>query len=156
MMKPGDGRLVGTRPMADCRISVLSHMMLGRPLTEMFPPKRNTPGQTLLKVEGLSRPGMFHDITFELRAGEILGIAGLVGSWSDRDRPGRLRGRKSRRPMHAGGTGFRPPLAAARQGRRLYLPVGPLRRQRCVRPDLRFHRQAGAGIRPVPPGLGGL
>ena len=80
MMKPGDGRLVGTRPMADCRISVLSHMMLGRPLTEMFPPKRNTPGQTLLKVEGLSRPGMFHDITFELRAGEILGIAGLVGS----------------------------------------------------------------------------
>jgi len=75
-----DGKMVGTRPMADCRISDLSHMMLGRPLTEMFPPKRNTPGETILKVEGLSRPGMFHDITFELRAGEILGIAGLVGS----------------------------------------------------------------------------
>jgi ribose transport system ATP-binding protein len=75
-----DGQVVGTRPMAECKVSTLSHMMLGRRLAEMFPPKTNTPGEVLLKVEGLTRPGVFEDISFELRAGEILGLAGLVGS----------------------------------------------------------------------------
>ncbi len=75
-----DGKVVGTRDIADCKVSVLSHMMLGRKLTEMFPEKRNRPGEPLLRVEGLSRPGAFEDISFELREGEILGIAGLVGS----------------------------------------------------------------------------
>ena len=75
-----DGRVVGTRDIAESKVSVLSHMMLGRKLAEMFPPKRNTPGETLLKVDGLTRPGVFEDISFELREGEILGIAGLVGS----------------------------------------------------------------------------
>ncbi|NQT86841.1 sugar ABC transporter ATP-binding protein, partial [bacterium] len=56
------------------------HMMLGRELAEMFPEKRNTPGDVILQVEGLTRPGVFADISFELRAGEILGLAGLVGS----------------------------------------------------------------------------
>ena len=75
-----DGRVVGTRDVAEIKVSDLSHMMLGRRLTEMFPPKRNTPGDTLLKVEGLTRPGVFEGISFKLREGEILGIAGLVGS----------------------------------------------------------------------------
>ena len=75
-----DGKVVGTHPIADCKISALSHMMLGRELTEMFPPKRNTPGAVILKVRGLTRPGAFRDVSFDLREGEILGIAGLVGS----------------------------------------------------------------------------
>jgi len=75
-----DGKVVGTHPIADCKISALSHMMLGRELTEMFPPKRNTPGEVILKVRGLTRPGVFRDVSFDLREGEILGIAGLVGS----------------------------------------------------------------------------
>ncbi len=75
-----DGKVVGTRGIADCKASALSQMMLGRKLTEMFPPKRNTPGEVILKVRGLARPGAFHDISFDLREGEILGIAGLVGS----------------------------------------------------------------------------
>ena len=75
-----DGRVVGTRDTADCKISVLSEMMLGRTLTEMFPAKQNRPGGVLLRVEGLTRLGSFEDISFELRAGEILGLAGLVGS----------------------------------------------------------------------------
>jgi ABC-type sugar transport system ATPase subunit len=75
-----DGEVVGTRDIADCKISTLSHMMLGRKLAEMFPEKRNEPGDVLLRVEGLTQPGMFEDISFELRAGEILGLAGLVGS----------------------------------------------------------------------------
>ena len=75
-----DGKVVGTRGIADCKVSALSHMMLGRELTEMFPPKRNTPGEVILKVRGLARPGVFRDISFDLREGEILGVAGLVGS----------------------------------------------------------------------------
>ncbi len=75
-----DGKAVGTRQMPNCRVSDLSRMMLGRALDEVFPEKRNTPGKTLLRVEGLTRRGVFHDVSFELREGEILGIAGLVGS----------------------------------------------------------------------------
>jgi len=75
-----DGKTVGTRDMAGCRITDLSQMMLGRELAEMFPEKRNTPGDVILRVDGLTRPGVFEDISFELRAGEIVGLAGLVGS----------------------------------------------------------------------------
>ena len=75
-----DGRVVGTRDVAGTKVSELSQMMLGRRLTEMFPEKRNTPGEVLLRVRGLSRPGAFADVSLEVRAGEIVGLAGLVGS----------------------------------------------------------------------------
>jgi ABC-type sugar transport system ATPase subunit len=75
-----DGQAAGTREMGGCRIAELSHLMLGRRLTEMFPTKRNLTRDTLLKVEGLTRPGVFEGISFALRDGEILGVAGLVGS----------------------------------------------------------------------------
>ncbi|HUW18318.1 MAG TPA: sugar ABC transporter ATP-binding protein [Sedimentisphaerales bacterium] len=75
-----DAKVVGTRNIAGCRLSDLTRMMLGHDLTEFFPEKTNRPGKTILKVHGLSRPGVFEDISFELREGEILGIAGLVGS----------------------------------------------------------------------------
>jgi ribose transport system ATP-binding protein len=75
-----DGKVIGTRDTGDCTVSGLSLMMLGRSLGALFPEKRNAPGRTLLRVEGLTRRGVFHDISFELREGEILGIAGLVGS----------------------------------------------------------------------------
>jgi len=75
-----DGRVVGRRAMAGCRLSELTRLMLGRDLTEVFPPKTNRPGKVVLKVEGLTRPGVFENVSFELRAGEILGVAGLVGS----------------------------------------------------------------------------
>jgi ABC-type sugar transport system ATPase subunit len=75
-----DAKVVGTRDVADTRVSELSHMMLGRRLAEVFPEKRNKPGKPLLRIEDLSRPGAFEGISFELREGEILGLAGLVGS----------------------------------------------------------------------------
>ena len=75
-----DGRAVGTLAMADARPSALSRLMLGRTLTEMFPPRRHTPGRTLLAVEGLRRPGAAEAVSFSLREGEILALAGLVGS----------------------------------------------------------------------------
>jgi ribose transport system ATP-binding protein len=75
-----DGKVVGTKSITECEISDLTHMMLGHDLGEVFPEKTNQPGKTILKVDGLSSPGVFENICFELREGEILGIAGLVGS----------------------------------------------------------------------------
>ena len=75
-----DGKSVGERTLPEASLTELTRLMLGRDLAELFPEKINCPGAPLLKVEGLSRPGVFEDISFELRAGEILGIAGLVGS----------------------------------------------------------------------------
>jgi ribose transport system ATP-binding protein len=75
-----DGRKMGTKNISDCQISDLTGMMLGHDLAEVFPEKTNQPGKVILKVDGLSRPGVFENISFELREGEILGIAGLVGS----------------------------------------------------------------------------
>ena len=54
--------------------------MANRDLKEHFPKRRVTPGKELLKVEGLGRKGALHDISFCLRAGEVVGIAGLLGA----------------------------------------------------------------------------
>jgi len=54
--------------------------MVGRDLTNTYPPRTTTPGEVVLEVQNLSRRGELHDISFHLRRGEILGIAGLVGS----------------------------------------------------------------------------
>jgi ribose transport system ATP-binding protein len=75
-----DSRVVGTKELAECKVSDLTRMMLGHELAEVFPEKTNQPGPTILNVEGLSHPGIFENISFQLRKGEILGIAGLVGS----------------------------------------------------------------------------
>ncbi len=76
-----DGRLVKTAPTADETEASLVEAMLGRSLTSTFPPK-NAPGDdapVVLSVRGLSAPGV-EAATFDLRAGEILGLAGLVGA----------------------------------------------------------------------------
>ena len=75
-----DGKVVGTCSMPDVKVSDLTRMMLGRDLAEIFPERRSKPGRIVLSVRSLTRPGAFHDITFDLREGEILGLAGLVGS----------------------------------------------------------------------------
>lgn len=76
-----DGRAVGTRTMDDCRISDLTRMMLGRELAEVFPRHISVHGgKRILHVHKLSREGAFANISFDLHEGEILGLAGLVGS----------------------------------------------------------------------------
>lgn len=76
-----DGRAVATKPIADVDRDSLVQMMIGRTLAAYFPRHLDAPpGQELLRVESLSSPGKFHDISFTLRAGEILGLAGLVGA----------------------------------------------------------------------------
>ena len=75
-----DAGVVGTRDISQSKVSVLNRMMLGHELAKVFPEKTNQPGKVILKVNGLNRPGVFENISFELREGEILGVAGLVGS----------------------------------------------------------------------------
>ena len=54
--------------------------MVGREITDLFPKPEIQPGEEILKVEKLSRTGYFKDVSFEVRAGEILGLTGLVGA----------------------------------------------------------------------------
>jgi len=75
-----DGRVAGTRPMKSFAIAQLSEMMLGRRLGEMFGARKNRPGEIVLQVRDLSGPGISRPVSFDLREGEIMGIAGLVGS----------------------------------------------------------------------------
>jgi rhamnose transport system ATP-binding protein len=53
--------------------------MVGRDVS-LFPPSATAPGQVLLEVAGLTRAGVFHNVSFSVRAGEIVGFAGLVGA----------------------------------------------------------------------------
>jgi len=75
-----DGRHVGTDTAANLSRDTLIRMMVGRELCQLFPAPAPPPGEVLLSVQGLSRERKFHDVSFELHTGEILGIAGLVGS----------------------------------------------------------------------------
>lgn len=77
-----DGRLIGTWPAAELTTDLIISRMVGRDLTQRFPQKSNTPGDVVLKVEGLTSAfaHSFQDVSFELRRGEILGVGGLVGA----------------------------------------------------------------------------
>jgi ABC-type sugar transport system ATPase subunit len=75
-----DGRMVGSDAVARVDRDRLITMMVGRELTQLFP-KNNTPtDRVALSVKNLSLAGIFSDVSFDVRAGEVLGIAGLVGS----------------------------------------------------------------------------
>ncbi|MGI6245848.1 MAG: sugar ABC transporter ATP-binding protein [Pseudochelatococcus sp.] len=75
-----DGTYVATHDSADVTRDDIIRMMVGREITDMFPKETAETGDVVLSVEGLTLDGVFRDISFDLRAGEILGIAGLVGS----------------------------------------------------------------------------
>ena len=75
-----DGRYIGSGETKDVTEQELVEMMVGRPLENLYDKKKVEPGEVVLKVEGLSSGSAFHDISFEVRRGEILGISGLVGS----------------------------------------------------------------------------
>ena len=75
-----DGQLIGIEPTEQLNRGLLIKMMVGRDIGMVFPKTHKDLGDEVLRVEGLNRPGVFEDINFTLRRGEILGIGGLVGA----------------------------------------------------------------------------
>ena len=77
-----DGQWIDTRPVAGLTFDDVIKMMVGRELGERFPEKTNRPAEVVLEVRGLTARNQpsIQDVSFDLRRGEILGIAGLVGA----------------------------------------------------------------------------
>ena len=74
-----DGRLVGTEPAATLDAPAVIRMMVGRGVTEVTSSQRQM-GETVLKVTNLSRAGVVENVSLQVRSGEILTLAGLVGA----------------------------------------------------------------------------
>jgi rhamnose transport system ATP-binding protein len=75
-----DGSTVGTGLIAGTTPGEVVRLMVGRELTELFPKVATEPGDVVLSVRGLTSHGVFEDMSFEVRSGEIVAFAGLVGS----------------------------------------------------------------------------
>jgi len=75
-----DGRRIVTAPVEGITVDEIVRHMVGRALTEQYPKDRVEAGKEVLRVEGLSKRGVCTDVSFSLRRGEILGLAGLVGA----------------------------------------------------------------------------
>lgn len=75
-----DGQSIGTKEIAETSFEEIVKMMVGRELGERFPERTAQIGDTYFKVENLSLDGIFKDISFHVRKGEILGVAGLMGA----------------------------------------------------------------------------
>ena len=76
-----DGQWIATEKAKDLEMNDIIRLMVGRELTNQFPPKTNTPGEEFLQVEGIT--GMYNqlrDVSFSARKGEVLGLAGLDSS----------------------------------------------------------------------------
>ena len=75
-----DGRYIDTRNVSEVTMDDLVRLMIGRDLQDVYPKRTSKPGDVLLEVSNLSRTKLLHDISFNLRAGEIVGFAGITGS----------------------------------------------------------------------------
>lgn len=75
-----DGKHVGSYPAKELDRDKLIKLMVGRELTDLFPKEEAEIGEVVLSVQGLNRGAMVKDVSFELRRGEILGLAGLMGA----------------------------------------------------------------------------
>ncbi|MCR4431543.1 MAG: sugar ABC transporter ATP-binding protein [Tepidanaerobacteraceae bacterium] len=75
-----DGNYIGTWEKSQLSRDDLIKFMAGREITQLFPKKKINAGRELLRIKGLSKKGVFTDISFSLHEGEILGVTGLIGS----------------------------------------------------------------------------
>jgi ribose transport system ATP-binding protein len=75
-----DGRLIETRPVATASIDAMVQAMVGRSVVEAMHRETRPAGAVALRVEGLRRGERVRNVSFEVRRGEVLGFAGLVGS----------------------------------------------------------------------------
>ena len=75
-----DGEVIGTRATDEVDRSELIRMMVGRSVDNLFPRTERKPGPEILRVENLCKRGLYKNISFSARAGEILGLYGLIGA----------------------------------------------------------------------------
>ncbi len=75
-----DGNKIATDTIGNLSDGDIIRLMIGRPLKEYLHKTRSQIGEVALKVEGLTLPGVFNDISFDVRKGEIVGLGGLVGA----------------------------------------------------------------------------
>jgi len=75
-----DGRHVVTKPIDELTIPSVIRAMVGRDMEALFPKVPTEPGRVVLNVERLTREGVFTDVSFQVRSGEIVALAGLVGA----------------------------------------------------------------------------
>ena len=75
-----DGSYIGTEYIKDITMDDVVKMMIGREIGERFPQRDVTMGEEVIRVENLSHPRYFKDVNFSVRAGEVLGVSGLMGA----------------------------------------------------------------------------
>ena len=75
-----DGRYIDTRQVADVTMDDLVRLMIGRDLQDVYPRRKAEPGEVVLDVSHLAQAHLARDVSFQLRAGEIIGFAGITGS----------------------------------------------------------------------------
>ncbi len=77
-----DGQYIGTWPASEMTTESIITKMVGRELTNLYPPKHNQPGEVVFEVRNFTsiNPRSFRNVSFTLRRGEILGVGGLVGA----------------------------------------------------------------------------
>ena len=75
-----DGSYIGTENISEIDMDGVVKMMIGREIGERFPKRDAKIGDVVLKVEGFTKEKLFHDVCFEIKAGEVLGVSGLMGA----------------------------------------------------------------------------
>ena len=75
-----DGQYVGTENIRDITMDGVVQMMIGREIGERYPQRDVTIGEEVIRVEGLTHEKLFRDVSFSVRAGEVLGVSGLMGA----------------------------------------------------------------------------
>lgn len=75
-----DGKTVDTKKIKETNFNEVVKKMVGRELEDRFPSRKPSPGETVLEVKGFTKKGVFEDVNFSVKAGEIVGISGLMGA----------------------------------------------------------------------------
>jgi ribose transport system ATP-binding protein len=75
-----DGKTVDTKGISETNFDDVVRKMVGRELTDRFPERNSIVGSTMLEVKNASRNGMFENVSFSVKSGEVVGVAGLMGA----------------------------------------------------------------------------
>lgn len=75
-----DGQYIDTKKISETDMADVIRMMIGREIGERYPERNVEPGEVVFEVKNLTHEGLFEDVSFDVHAGEVLGVAGLMGA----------------------------------------------------------------------------